>query len=115
MKRILVALFVASMILPAFTASAKKRKPKDAHRNPGTIMKGGQETPRNLKTGPKRVGSNDDGDDAPVQKGTGPVALGEPVELRAAKANGSGHVFDLRALPYVPPTRRERPERQGPK
>jgi hypothetical protein len=60
----------------------------------------------------KQVASPFDAPDTPVAKGHGPITVGPPVELHITKAHGKK--FDLRSLPFIPPVKRERPEREEP-
>src|ERR1051326_1797626 len=61
---------------------------------------------------PPKARKQADPDGPPVQKQPGPIQLGSPAEHYATKA--SGKKFDLRSLPFVPPVKRERPEREAP-
>jgi hypothetical protein len=60
----------------------------------------------------KQLASPLDAPDTPVDKGHGPINVGPPVELHISKAHGKK--FDLRTLPFIPPVKRERPEREEP-
>src|ERR1043165_535701 len=64
------------------------------------------------RVSPPKERKQADGDGPPVQKRPGPVEVGPPSEQHLTKA--SGKKFDLRSLPFVPPTKRERPEREAP-
>src|SRR5207302_4557000 len=81
-----------------------------------TKKKAQKEVPINKVVGQERVSppkerkQMDDG--PPVQKHPGPVQVGPPAEQHLSKA--SGKKFDLRSLPFVPPRKRERPEREAP-
>ncbi|HEY2091045.1 MAG TPA: carboxypeptidase regulatory-like domain-containing protein [Thermoanaerobaculia bacterium] len=60
----------------------------------------------------KQLASPFDAPDTPVDKGHGPINVGPPVEIHISKAHGKK--FDLRTLPFIPPVKRERPEREDP-
>src|SRR6476660_6538725 len=104
-KRISFALLIAF----AATAHArgadgvKKKQPKEV-----PVSK----TVPAERVSPPKERKQFDGDGPPAQKHPGPVQVGPPQEFRATKA--SGKKFDLRSLPFVPPEKRERPEREAP-
>src|SRR5690349_6002370 len=104
MKRLLLVSVVALAATTALAAPPSKNK--TAQEVPVAKTAGAE------RVSPPKQKKQADPDGPPVQKHPGPVPVGPPAELRATKA--SGKKFDLRTLPFVPPAKRERPEREAP-
>src|ERR1051325_8927596 len=98
-KRMLFALLLIT--IPSTLAAEEKPVTKTSPLAPVT---------QTIRKERKQIGISDN--ESPVNKTRGPEVVGPPNEIRMTKA--SGKKFDLRSLPFVPPVRRERPEREAP-
>ncbi|HEV2722818.1 MAG TPA: hypothetical protein VG323_22530, partial [Thermoanaerobaculia bacterium] len=107
MKRSLAAFLVLAVALPHLASAASTKKKSKAAEEIRVDKVVGEE-----RVSPPKERKQADGDGPPAQKRSGPVDVGPPVEYHLNKA--SGKKFDLRSLPFVPPNKRERPEREGP-
>jgi len=115
MKRALIALILALLILPDTTGAAPRQKqPPKPKAVPETIDRdvnadADKNRPKPAANVTKEKKSSEDG--KAVRPG-GPVPALRPLELQLKR--GASKRFDLRALPARRPVPREKPERDGP-
>ncbi|HEY2322668.1 MAG TPA: carboxypeptidase-like regulatory domain-containing protein, partial [Thermoanaerobaculia bacterium] len=101
-----LCLLAALVALPVLAAPPEAEKPVNKKTSQAPVT---QRIPKSKK---QLASASDDDSDKPVNKGHGAIVVGPPVELHISKANGKK--FDLRSLPFIPPVKRERPEREEP-